>query len=249
MARVKFGSIVTEGHGSLGGHTFQNSHGGAQMRSKPINKKKPSLAQSLIRSYNPQMQAGWRALTALQRKIWDEYAVSHDRFNKNGDKHHLSGHSLWMQLQFVYISNGFALQPDVYKAVLSPYGSELIINGDFYSAYGWLINGSWSISGGSANYLVASLNWFGQSLSLSLGQSCRISFDITNCVGTAQLAFANQVGSLLFSAPYADYFFLSSGSYVYDVSLAVALTFLRLYSNPASASFSIDNLSMRIITG
>lgn len=144
MARIKFGSVVVSGSGSLGGHTFQNSHGGAQLRSKPINKKKPSSAQSIIRSYNPVLQNGWQALTAFQRKSWDEYAVSYAVMNKNGDKHFLSGHSIWMKYNYHFLSNGFSLENNPAIAALSPFKPELIVNGDFEGGF----------VGGLANYWV-----------------------------------------------------------------------------------------------
>ncbi|MBA7553374.1 hypothetical protein ES705_45965 [subsurface metagenome] len=50
MAIVKFGSIVTGGSGSLGGHTIQNSRSGYLLRNKPLPKKSRTQAQYLIRS-------------------------------------------------------------------------------------------------------------------------------------------------------------------------------------------------------
>ena len=87
MAILKFGAIVTEGSGSLGGHTIQNSKGGMQIRNKPIPHGNPSASQTLIRSINPQIQAGWRALTDAQQKIWNDWPVTHGIMNAKGDKH------------------------------------------------------------------------------------------------------------------------------------------------------------------
>jgi len=150
MARLKFGSIVTSGSGSLGGHTIQNSKGGMQLRNKPINKKQPSASQALIRGYNTALQQGWRDLTDAQRLEWNLYAINHGIFNKNGDKHPLSGHSLWLKYNFIYISNKMDLitSPYSYKAV--PIGPELVINGDFLSSVSWTV-GLWIIAGGVAS--------------------------------------------------------------------------------------------------
>ncbi|MBA7635837.1 hypothetical protein ES703_43441 [subsurface metagenome] len=126
MARIKFGSIVTQGSGSLGGHTFQNSSGGAQLRSKPINNKQPSAAQSLIRSYNPHLQHGWRDLSNTQRDIWSRFAVSHGIGMRNESERPLSGHSLWMKYNFNYISLDLPLITSPFSNT-SPYlGPELV---------------------------------------------------------------------------------------------------------------------------
>lgn len=147
--RVKFGAIVVYGSGSVGGHSIQNSNGGAQMRTKPINKKQPTSAQSLIRSYNKHMQQGWRDLSNANRLEWNEYPKSHGVYNKNGDKHHLSGHSFWMKLQFVFISINLPFQVDVFKAVLDPFGAEMVVNGSFVDDSDWNV-GTWIVGAGEA---------------------------------------------------------------------------------------------------
>jgi hypothetical protein len=143
MAILKFGAIVTEGSGSLGGHTIQNSQGGSQLRTKPIPRGNPSAAQLSIRSINQQLQAGWKALTPPQQKIWNDWPVVHGIMNAKGDKHALSGHSLWMKINFYYyqISKNFTLDP----ALPGPpyYGPNLIpsASSDFFTdGTGWYIN-------------------------------------------------------------------------------------------------------------
>jgi hypothetical protein len=110
---LKFGAIVTSGSGSLGGHTIQHSKGGMQLRKKPIPRGLPSDSQRSIRSINPVLQAGWGALTTAQQKVWNDWAISYNICNKSGDRHPLSGHSLWMKYQFEYVKRDlpFLLSP------------------------------------------------------------------------------------------------------------------------------------------
>lgn len=146
---LKFGAIITEGSGSLGGHTIQKSHGGVQLRSKPIPRGIPSNSQVSIRSINPVLQAGWQSLTPAQQKIWNDWPVTHGIFNVKGDKHPLSGHSLWMKWQFDRLYNNlpFISGPDKYLP--SYFGPELVTNGDFSSSAGWNIIGTaFSIAAG-----------------------------------------------------------------------------------------------------
>ena len=100
MAVIKFGSVVTSGSGSIGGSTIQPDRSGHIWRTKPLPLKSRTPAQSLIRSYNKTMQAGWRSLAEGDRKIWNDYAQLHHICNRAGDKHPLSGHSLWLKYQF-----------------------------------------------------------------------------------------------------------------------------------------------------
>lgn len=140
--KVKLGAIITEASGSLGGHTAQNSTGGCQLRTKPIPMGKHSASQSLIRSYNPVLQAGWRALTTAQQKIWNDWPVSHGIMNAKGDKHPLSGHSLWMKYQFyqLYHNLPFLFDPSFFHT-----STELInswLNDAGYPYNPFIFNGS-----------------------------------------------------------------------------------------------------------
>ncbi len=124
MARIKLGSIVTDLSGSAGGHTIQNSRSGFILRNKPQIAYSLTPAQYSIRSINKTMQAGWRSLSNQSRKAWNDYATNTPVFNRSGEKHPLSGHSLWMKYQFVYLFNHlpFLLHPSNYES--SPLSSQ-----------------------------------------------------------------------------------------------------------------------------
>jgi hypothetical protein len=126
IMKAKAGMIVTEMSGSLGGHTFQNSKGGFQIRTKPIPTGKPSASQTLIRSYNPVLQAGWKALTPSQQQIWNDWPVTHGIFNAKGEKHPLSGHSLWMKYQYQRIAEELPFLSNPSLHLISYLGPELI---------------------------------------------------------------------------------------------------------------------------
>ena len=100
MARIKFGAIVTEASGSLGGHTIQHSKGGMQIRTKPKPTESFNNLQYQVRRKNPCLQYSWKALSAIQKTAWDRYAVDHDIRAKKGNHEILSGHSLWMKYQY-----------------------------------------------------------------------------------------------------------------------------------------------------
>ena len=149
MAVIKYGSIVTGGSGSLGGSTLQPCLSGNIWRNKPQQTYSRTPAQAIIRGYNKTMQAGWRALTDQSRQIWNDYAKSKPVFNRSGEKHPLSGHSLWMKYQYVYCKENFPFQLDPFKAQSGPLGPELIKNGSFDDASYWILSPLSSIHDGA----------------------------------------------------------------------------------------------------
>jgi len=245
MARIKFGSIVVEGTGSLGGHTFQNSHGGAQLRTKPVLKKQPSLSQSFIRYFNTELQGGWRTLTDKQRSAWNVYPVSHGVFNKKGDKHHLSGHSLWMQLNYQYISNGLAFQTDVYKAAVGPFGDELLINGDFSSPVGWVVTAPWSIAGGLASYNALSNNYIGQPSLMYVGEVYRVAIYVESAFAVLRFLSSLGAGFPLFEPPYNVKLVFSKGINVFYGAVAEETSQFRPWAFIADGACSLDSASLR----
>lgn len=134
---IKFGSIVTEASGKLGGHLIQHSKGGNQLRTNTIPRTKPSANQYLIRSINPVLQAGWRALTTAQQKIWNDWPISHGIMNAHGDKKPLSGHSLWMKLQFILYFYGIYTIFDPFTA-LAAQKFPWLFDGNTFAFYDYL---------------------------------------------------------------------------------------------------------------
>ena len=247
MAVIKFGSIVTDGRGSLGGSTIQSDRSGHIWRNKPLPLKSRSQAQSLIRSYNKAMQAGWRALSELQKKIWNDYPKINHIFNKSGEKHPLSGHSLWMKYQFSYLDAGFALQTNVSKAAVGPFGPELITNGGFDDTTDWAVSPQWNILGGTANYLDTGTNPIRQYLIIPTGSPIRVKFDISNAPIEAIIGFLDSINAWIFPAPYKFYNTLNNGSYSWDLITQFETNRLNIWGNAGGSVFSLDNLSIKLI--
>jgi len=245
MARIKFGSIVTEGRGSLGGHTFQNSSGGVQLRTKPINNKKPSSAQSLIRSYNPHLQAGWRSLTDAQRDIWSRFATSHQICMLRDPDRPVCGHSLYMKYNFEYISRGLSLIASPYLMGPPYIGADIIKNGTFDSSANWTVSGNFVISGGNVTYTPGAVSRLYQTQLLSSGGLYRVSFDISNCATTSALQLFREDANYPFDGGLTGLTVISNGSFSFDSNLVLNTTQLRFYVSAARAIFSLDNFSVR----
>lgn len=238
MAKLKFGSIVTTGSGSLGGHTIQHSKGGMQLRNKPIPRSTATDAQRSIRSINPVLQAGWRALTPAQQKIWNDWPVIHGIFNAKGDKHPLSGHSLWMKYQYGRLIEylPFLSHPSLYLP--NYFGPETVINGSFSIDANWLKGPYWSIHDGRAycnRPVVGSSYLIQTSLLLLPFNTYRITLDVYNMIGFFQFYFGAFGGFTLINGYNIKNFYVGN----YNTQ------FFLFATNICSASF--DNISAKKI--
>ena len=91
MARLKFGMMMTDARGKLGGHVFTKAKSGATIRTKvtPLNPK--TSAQSEARSALGANSQAWRMLTEAQRLAWNSAAQEISKTNAFGDIYFPSG--------------------------------------------------------------------------------------------------------------------------------------------------------------
>lgn len=91
MARIKFGMMMTDARGKLGGHVFTKAKSGATIRTKvtPLNPK--TSAQSEARSALGANSQAWRMLTENQRLAWNSAAQEVSKTNAFGDTYFPSG--------------------------------------------------------------------------------------------------------------------------------------------------------------
>lgn len=96
--KIKFGALVVDGRGKVGGHVMSKNRGGAYMRTKvtPIN---PQTAfQSAVRATLTAFAQGWRALTANQRAAWNSAVSNFTKTDVFGDIKKPSGINLYVKL-------------------------------------------------------------------------------------------------------------------------------------------------------
>ena len=106
MAKIKFGMMMTDASGKLGGQVFSKNRGGSYVRTKvtPINPQ--SVAQSAIRNVFAAISQGWSALTDAQRQSWNAAVDSYGKTDVFGDIRNPSGKNLFQRLnQNLAISN------------------------------------------------------------------------------------------------------------------------------------------------
>ena len=247
MAILKFGSFVTEGSGSLAGHTIQNSKGGSQLRTKPVPKNYPSPDQLAIRSYNKIMQQGWRDLYQAQRDTWRNYAASYTIHNKYGDRHILSGHSLWMKYNFAWIAAGGSFLPDPSFYGGPILGPELVKNGSFAGPDSWVPGAHWNIAGGYAHYLNTGTGRIYQFLNMTIGLTYLVRFNFSGKVGVTTFALLSTAALPVFPAPYNTWFNPANGQFSQYLLCTRSVVSLALYGTISVSAYSLTNLSLRTV--
>lgn len=96
--KVKFGALVTEGRGKLGGHVASRNRSGAYLRTKvtPVNPE--TVYQTAVRNRLTGISQDWRGLTAEQRAAWNAAVENFAKTDIFGDLKNPSGNSLYQRL-------------------------------------------------------------------------------------------------------------------------------------------------------
>lgn len=98
MAKIKWGMIVVDGRGKLGGQVFSKNKSGAIIRTKVTPANPRTAAQQMVRGILGSISAGWSALTAQAIAAWNSASADWARTNEFGDPVTLSGKSLYQAL-------------------------------------------------------------------------------------------------------------------------------------------------------
>lgn len=117
-ANVKYGAIITEIKGKVGGHTFKATTQGGVMQTK-TNRSASGRSQGKLtkadagRVINPLKNTGlnassWRSLTTLQRADWISAAPNFPFLNKFGEYYTPSGFQLFMSVNNNLLNAGAA---------------------------------------------------------------------------------------------------------------------------------------------
>jgi hypothetical protein len=128
MARVKYGAVIQDISGSVGGHTFQTNAYGATMRTKPKPPKSISTSQSARRAALLAVQAAWAGMSTADKSLWDLFGSFKYQGAKKNTGSILSGYNLFLKYNLIrYQFAGTILTTFAYTAVSpSSYASKLI---------------------------------------------------------------------------------------------------------------------------
>ena len=98
MAKIKFGMMMTDASGKLGGHVFAKNRGGSYVRTKGIPTNPQTSFQSAIRSMFAAISSAWSGLTTSARLSWNEAVSSYATTDIFGDLRNPSGKALFQRL-------------------------------------------------------------------------------------------------------------------------------------------------------
>ncbi len=98
MAKVKFGAMMTDARGKLGGQVFSKNRGGAYLRTKvtPVNPQ--TASQQEVRNRLTAFSQGFRSLTLAQIMSWNSAVVDFQTTDIFGDLKKPTGLNLYVKL-------------------------------------------------------------------------------------------------------------------------------------------------------
>lgn len=124
MAKIKFGMMMTDARGKLGGHVFSKNRGGAYVRTKVTPSNPQSEAQVEQRSLLASASQAWRGLTEAAREAWNGAVSNYASTNVFGDIINPTGAQLHTKLNInVALAGGVAITtPPLPIGITSPAG-------------------------------------------------------------------------------------------------------------------------------
>jgi len=98
MAKIKFGMMMTDARGKLGGQVFTKTRSGATVRTKvtPVNPK--TSFQGSVRNAFANISRQWALLDPEERNGWNTGVSDYAKTNVFGDTYLPSGKSLFQQI-------------------------------------------------------------------------------------------------------------------------------------------------------
>lgn len=98
MAKIKFGMMMTDASGKLGGQVFSKNRGGSYVRTKVTPTNPQSTAQMSVRGVFASISSRWSSLTEAQRESFNGFVSAYARTDIFGDLRNPSGKSLFQRL-------------------------------------------------------------------------------------------------------------------------------------------------------
>ncbi len=109
MAKIKFGMMLTDARGKLGGQVFSKNRAGAFVRTKVTPSNPRTSAQMLSRAILGTLSIGWNALTEAQRQSFNGAVENWQKTDIFGDLKKPTGKNLYVALNKNLEQSGQAL--------------------------------------------------------------------------------------------------------------------------------------------
>jgi len=110
--QTKFGAIIVDGSGKIGGHVATKNRNGNALRTKIKPSNKNSTDQQEIRAIFAQVAKKWLSLSPEQVQAWNAAAENSFYSNSFGDKKKLTGRALFQQVNSNLLIGNFTMRED-----------------------------------------------------------------------------------------------------------------------------------------
>jgi hypothetical protein len=119
MARIIYGSIITDIKGSIGGLTFQKNGSGTIARLKPRKNKTNTQKQRDQQPRLKQVQKEWNELTLVNKILWNDFAAVNNKIGLDGQEKKLTGYQWFLSINEnrLLFEDSILLVPPVYEIV------------------------------------------------------------------------------------------------------------------------------------
>lgn len=114
MAKIKFGAMMVDASGKLGGQVFSKNRGGAYIRTKATPLNPQTTAQMTIRGIFASISSAWSGLQEESRQSFNNLVSSYARTDIFGDLRNPSGKNLFQRLNQNLVISG---QPQITTCV------------------------------------------------------------------------------------------------------------------------------------
>lgn len=148
--KIKFGAIVTDGRGKIGGHVASKNRGGAYLRTKVTPSNPNTTAQAIARGLLASLSQAWRSLDGDTIKAWNSAVKDFASTDIFGDIKNPTGLNLYVKLNANLLAVG--LTPLVLPPAKLEVPTATITSGNYDISTGVL---SFSLSDASADTIVA----------------------------------------------------------------------------------------------
>lgn len=121
MATIKFGAIVTDMRGKLGGHVFQKGNQSSVLKTYAKPRRNVSRIKAITQNIVNEAIEQYTALSFEEKEQWQAEAVKHVRKNRFGDPVAYTGRQL-----FLYLYNNLANSGQTLPPTLNNFDSSII---------------------------------------------------------------------------------------------------------------------------
>jgi hypothetical protein len=98
MAKIKFGMMMTDASGKLGGQVFSKNRGGSYVRTKTTPSNPQTTAQMSVRGIFASISSRWSTLSEANRLSFNNFVADYAKTDIFGDLRNPSGKALFQRL-------------------------------------------------------------------------------------------------------------------------------------------------------